>query len=179
MDPGPAGRDGSMQIGAETGPKILNTKSAGQNAGPKIFDHCYQSDIVNTIVLQFLPEHLHPPTVEIVPYFTESFRNPSRIDYGTGCDSNLLLRFCRLALRSRIKEEHLSRAQRHKILYKLGWKAKRKAKIPNTHWRRSLDGKTRFQIPTGEEAWMEKPSKTHLVLDQHCQSVIQNTQKHP
>lgn len=106
-------RSGSMWF--RTGAKILNTKRAEQNAGPKIFDHCYQSDIVNSIVLQFLHEHLHPPTVKIVPYFTDSFRNPRRIDYGTGHDVNLLFQFCRLALRSKFKEDWF-RAQRHKIL---------------------------------------------------------------
>ncbi|XP_011070459.1 serine/threonine-protein phosphatase 2A activator [Sesamum indicum] len=36
----------------------------------------------------FLPPHLHDSTIELVPYFTDSFGNASRIDYGTGHETN-------------------------------------------------------------------------------------------
>ncbi|KAH8508747.1 hypothetical protein H0E87_010765 [Populus deltoides] len=40
------------------------------------------------LMLQFLPDNLKSSTVEIVPYFTDSFGNSSRIDYGTGHETN-------------------------------------------------------------------------------------------
>jgi serine/threonine-protein phosphatase 2A activator len=39
-------------------------------------------------MLQILPELLKSSMVEIVPYFTDSFGNSSRIDYGTGHETN-------------------------------------------------------------------------------------------
>lgn len=39
-------------------------------------------------MFKFLPENLKPATVEIVPYFSDSFGNASRIDYGTGHETN-------------------------------------------------------------------------------------------
>uniref|UniRef100_A0A2P2IML8 Serine/threonine-protein phosphatase 2A activator n=1 Tax=Rhizophora mucronata TaxID=61149 RepID=A0A2P2IML8_RHIMU len=41
-----------------------------------------------SLMLQFLPEELKASTVEIVPYFVDSFGNSSRIDYGTGHETN-------------------------------------------------------------------------------------------
>ncbi|KAL0296483.1 UNVERIFIED_CONTAM: Serine/threonine-protein phosphatase 2A activator [Sesamum radiatum] len=41
-----------------------------------------------SFMLGFLPPHLHDSTVELVPYFTDSFGNASRIDYGTGHETN-------------------------------------------------------------------------------------------
>ncbi|KAI4389805.1 hypothetical protein MLD38_001988 [Melastoma candidum] len=40
------------------------------------------------IMLEFLPEDLRPSTVELVPYFLDSFGNATRIDYGTGHETN-------------------------------------------------------------------------------------------
>ncbi|VFQ75004.1 unnamed protein product [Cuscuta campestris] len=39
-------------------------------------------------MIQFLPEELRWATVELVPYFTDSFGNAIRIDYGTGHETN-------------------------------------------------------------------------------------------
>ncbi|XP_027345506.1 serine/threonine-protein phosphatase 2A activator [Abrus precatorius] len=41
-----------------------------------------------SFMLKFLPENLHSATVELVPYFADSFGNTSRIDYGTGHETN-------------------------------------------------------------------------------------------
>ncbi|KAJ6337564.1 hypothetical protein OIU76_007275 [Salix suchowensis] len=41
-----------------------------------------------SLMLLILPEHLKSSIVEIVPYFTDSFGNSSRIDYGTGHETN-------------------------------------------------------------------------------------------
>lgn len=41
-----------------------------------------------SLMLRFLPEDLAPATVEIVPYFADSLGNASRIDYGTGHETN-------------------------------------------------------------------------------------------
>ncbi|KAK7263386.1 hypothetical protein RJT34_30975 [Clitoria ternatea] len=41
-----------------------------------------------SLMLKFLPENLHHATVELVPYFADSFGNSSRIDYGTGHETN-------------------------------------------------------------------------------------------
>ncbi|KAL9359335.1 hypothetical protein Peur_047458 [Populus x canadensis] len=41
-----------------------------------------------SLMLQILPELLKSSMVEIVPYFTDSFGNSSRIDYGTGHETN-------------------------------------------------------------------------------------------
>ncbi|KAL6184139.1 hypothetical protein ACLB2K_045543 [Fragaria x ananassa] len=57
------------------------------------------------LMLKFLPPHLQPSTVEIVPYFTDSFGNPSRIDYGTGHETNFAAWLYCLARMEVIKEE--------------------------------------------------------------------------
>jgi serine/threonine-protein phosphatase 2A activator len=41
-----------------------------------------------SLMFRFLPENLRDATVEIVPYFSDSFGNSSRIDYGTGHETN-------------------------------------------------------------------------------------------
>ncbi|KAL6202676.1 hypothetical protein ACLB2K_026381 [Fragaria x ananassa] len=57
------------------------------------------------LMLKFLPLHLEPSTVEIVPYFTDSFGNPSRIDYGTGHETNFAAWLYCLARMDLIKQE--------------------------------------------------------------------------
>lgn len=59
----------------------------------------------DALMLQFLPQHLHASTIEIVPYFTDSFGNPSRIDYGTGHETNFAAWLYCLARMEVIKEE--------------------------------------------------------------------------
>ncbi|CAH9138365.1 unnamed protein product [Cuscuta epithymum] len=41
-----------------------------------------------SFMIQFLPPELHSATVELVPYLADSFGNASRIDYGTGHETN-------------------------------------------------------------------------------------------
>ncbi|KAK4423282.1 Serine/threonine-protein phosphatase 2A activator [Sesamum alatum] len=50
--------------------------------------HERMSAEAESFMLGFLPPHLHDSTVELVPYFTDSFGNASRIDYGTGHETN-------------------------------------------------------------------------------------------
>ncbi|CCD73872.1 Serine/threonine-protein phosphatase 2A activator [Caenorhabditis elegans] len=47
------------------------------------------------LLASVLPENVHDALVELVPYFTESFGNATRIDYGSGHEANfLILLFC-------------------------------------------------------------------------------------
>ncbi|XP_065881385.1 uncharacterized protein [Euphorbia lathyris] len=58
-----------------------------------------------SMMLQFLPDDLKSATIEIVPYFTDSFGNASRIDYGTGHETNFAAWLYCLARMGIIKEE--------------------------------------------------------------------------
>ncbi|KAL5558945.1 hypothetical protein UlMin_035156 [Ulmus minor] len=58
-----------------------------------------------SLMNRFLPDDLRSSTVEIVPYFTDSFGNPSRIDYGTGHETNFAAWLYCLARMGVIKEE--------------------------------------------------------------------------
>ncbi|XP_062097094.1 uncharacterized protein LOC133803147 [Humulus lupulus] len=58
-----------------------------------------------TLMLRFLPDELRSSTVEIIPYFTDSFGNSSRIDYGTGHETNFAAWLYCLARLGVIKEE--------------------------------------------------------------------------
>ncbi|KAK8552185.1 hypothetical protein V6N13_120602 [Hibiscus sabdariffa] len=60
---------------------------------------------VESLMLQFLPDDLKSSTVEIIPYFTESFGNSSRIDFGTGHETNFAAWLYCLARMGIIKEE--------------------------------------------------------------------------
>ena len=44
-----------------------------------------------------LPPDLAPAAVELVPYFTDSFGNATRIDYGTGHETAFCALLCCLA----------------------------------------------------------------------------------
>lgn len=57
------------------------------------------------LMLPFLPDDLRSSTIEIVPYFTDSFGNSSRIDYGTGHETNFAAWLYCLARMGVIKEE--------------------------------------------------------------------------
>nr|XP_007132534.1 hypothetical protein PHAVU_011G102600g [Phaseolus vulgaris]ESW04528.1 hypothetical protein PHAVU_011G102600g [Phaseolus vulgaris] len=50
--------------------------------------HEKMSNSAESLILKLLPENLHPATVELAPYFADSFGNASRIDYGTGHETN-------------------------------------------------------------------------------------------
>ncbi|TMX00975.1 hypothetical protein EJD97_025512 [Solanum chilense] len=58
-----------------------------------------------SFLLQFLPPGLQSATVELVPYFTDSFGNSSRIDYGTGHETNFAALLYCLARLGVVKEE--------------------------------------------------------------------------
>ncbi|KAF5739747.1 hypothetical protein HS088_TW12G00957 [Tripterygium wilfordii] len=59
----------------------------------------------DSLMLEFLPDDLKSATIEIVPYFTDSFGNSSRIDYGTGHETNFAAWLYCLAKIGIIKEE--------------------------------------------------------------------------
>lgn len=59
----------------------------------------------HSLMLRFLPDDLRSSTIEIVPYFTDSFGNSSRIDYGTGHETNFVAWLYCLARMGVIKEE--------------------------------------------------------------------------
>ncbi|XP_076955061.1 uncharacterized protein LOC143629765 [Bidens hawaiensis] len=50
--------------------------------------HSRMTENADRFTLQFLPPDLQSATVELTPYFTDSFGNSSRIDYGTGHETN-------------------------------------------------------------------------------------------
>ena len=67
--------------------------------------HARMVENSDSLMLRFLPEDLHSATVEIVLYFTDSFGNSSRIDYGTGHETNFAAWLYCLAKLGTIKEE--------------------------------------------------------------------------
>ncbi|XP_009772478.1 uncharacterized protein LOC107818780 isoform X1 [Nicotiana tabacum] len=67
--------------------------------------HEHMSCDAESFMLQFLPTDLHSATVELVPYFTDSFGNSSRIDYGTGHETNFAAWLYCLARLGVVKEE--------------------------------------------------------------------------
>ncbi|KAK9167006.1 hypothetical protein Scep_002197 [Stephania cephalantha] len=67
--------------------------------------HARLVDNAEPLMLQFLPEDLRSATVEIVPYFTDSFGNDSRIDFGTGHETNFAAWLYCLARLDIVKEE--------------------------------------------------------------------------
>ncbi|KAK3001536.1 hypothetical protein RJ639_021079 [Escallonia herrerae] len=67
--------------------------------------HERMSDKAEPFMLQFLPEDVRSATVELVPYFTDSFGNSSRIDYGTGHETNFAAWLYCLARLGVIKEK--------------------------------------------------------------------------
>ncbi|MFS7933209.1 putative peptidylprolyl isomerase [Helianthus anomalus] len=50
--------------------------------------HVRMTEHADSFILQLLPHELNSATVELTPYFTDSFGNSSRIDYGTGHETN-------------------------------------------------------------------------------------------
>ncbi|CAH1423655.1 unnamed protein product [Lactuca virosa] len=67
--------------------------------------HSRMTENADSLTLQFLPADLNSATVEITPYFTDSFGNASRIDYGTGHETNFAAWLYCLARLGIIKEE--------------------------------------------------------------------------
>ncbi|KAI3901612.1 hypothetical protein MKW92_018408 [Papaver armeniacum] len=58
-----------------------------------------------SLMLKFLPEDVRSSTKELVPYFTDSFGNSARLDYGTGHETNFAAWLYCLARMGVIKEE--------------------------------------------------------------------------
>ncbi|KAI3499074.1 hypothetical protein L1887_34867 [Cichorium endivia] len=67
--------------------------------------HSRMTENADSLTLQFLPADLNSATVELTPYFTDSFGNSSRIDYGTGHETNFAAWLYCLARLGVIKEE--------------------------------------------------------------------------
>ncbi|KAI7754408.1 hypothetical protein M8C21_020087 [Ambrosia artemisiifolia] len=67
--------------------------------------HERMTESSDSFMLQFLPEEMNSATVELTPYFTDSFGNSSRIDYGTGHETNFAAWLYCLARLGVIKEE--------------------------------------------------------------------------
>ncbi|KAG2275848.1 hypothetical protein Bca52824_058403 [Brassica carinata] len=62
-------------------------------------------NISKALVHEFLPDEFKESTIEIVPYLFDSFGNASRIDYGTGHETNFAAWLYCLAKMGIIKEE--------------------------------------------------------------------------
>ncbi|CAI0447854.1 unnamed protein product [Linum tenue] len=67
--------------------------------------HGRLEETCESMMLRFLPEELTTAMVEIVPYFMDSFGNSSRIDYGTGHETNFAAWLYCLARMGILKEE--------------------------------------------------------------------------
>ncbi|KAH0858821.1 hypothetical protein HID58_087082 [Brassica napus] len=67
-----------------------------------------------SLVHEFLPDEFKESTIEIVPYLFDSFGNASRIDYGTGHETNFAAWLYCLAKMGIIKEEDY-----HAVMYKV------------------------------------------------------------
>ncbi|KAH9690663.1 serine/threonine-protein phosphatase 2A activator [Citrus sinensis] len=67
--------------------------------------HSRLTDNSESLMLRFLPNELQAAVIEIVPYFNDSFGNSSRIDYGTGHETNFASWLYCLARMGVIKEE--------------------------------------------------------------------------
>ncbi|KAJ7958988.1 Serine/threonine-protein phosphatase 2A activator [Quillaja saponaria] len=67
--------------------------------------HSRLEEASESLMHRFLPDHLHSAIVEIVPYFMDSFGNYSRIDYGTGHETNFAAWLYCLTRLGLIKEE--------------------------------------------------------------------------
>lgn len=70
--------------------------------------HEKMCDSAENFMLEILPkdeEEIKGSTIELVPYFTDSFGNASRIDYGTGHEANFAAWLYCLARLGLIKEE--------------------------------------------------------------------------
>lgn len=67
-----------------------------QRFGNKAYRDWFQKLQTNAkdLLAEVLPEELHPAITEIVVYFTESFGNSTRIDYGTGHELSFIMFLC-------------------------------------------------------------------------------------
>ncbi|CAI9097043.1 OLC1v1033338C2 [Oldenlandia corymbosa var. corymbosa] len=67
--------------------------------------HDRMSSHAESFMLELLPPNLAEAAVELVPYFTDSFGNSSRIDYGTGHETNFAAWLYCLARLQIVKED--------------------------------------------------------------------------
>ncbi|KAG8365751.1 hypothetical protein BUALT_Bualt17G0004500 [Buddleja alternifolia] len=67
--------------------------------------HDRMSNDAHSFMLKFLPPAMETATLELVPYFTDSFGNSSRIDYGTGHETNFAAWLYCLARLGIVREE--------------------------------------------------------------------------
>lgn len=67
--------------------------------------HSKMVENAESFMLQFLPQDMRCATLEIIPYFIDSLGNESRIDYGTGHETNFVAWLYCLARLGLIKEE--------------------------------------------------------------------------
>lgn len=67
--------------------------------------HNRMTENSDSFMLQLLPTHLSSATIELTPYFTDSFGNSTRIDYGTGHETNFTAWLYCLARLGIINEE--------------------------------------------------------------------------
>ncbi|CAN4113831.1 unnamed protein product [Withania somnifera] len=71
-----------------------------------------------SFLLQFLPKEMEGASVEMVPYFTDSFGNSSRIDYGTGHETNFAAwLYCLARLRVVNEEDYQALVSRVFVKY--------------------------------------------------------------
>ena len=81
-----------------------NTTGADGNLSYRTW-HARMVGNSDSFMFRFLPENLLSAAIEIVPYFTDSFGNSSRIDCGTGHETNFLAWLYCLAKLGVIEEE--------------------------------------------------------------------------
>ncbi|KAH6773974.1 phosphotyrosyl phosphatase activator family protein [Perilla frutescens var. hirtella] len=80
--------------------------------------HERMSAEAEAFMLMFLPPQLRDAAVEIVPYFTDSFGNASRIDYGTGHETNFAAwLYCLAKLGVMIEEDYQALVSRLFVKY--------------------------------------------------------------
>lgn len=80
--------------------------------------HERMSDAAHSFMMRFLPDHLSNATIELVPYFTDSFGNASRIDYGTGHETNFAAwLYCLAKLGILQEEDYLATVSRIFVKY--------------------------------------------------------------
>ncbi|KAG9135457.1 hypothetical protein Leryth_007216 [Lithospermum erythrorhizon] len=67
--------------------------------------HERMSEEAESFMMRILPDEVKDASIELVPYFTDSFGNASRIDYGTGHETNFAAWLYCLAKLGIVKEE--------------------------------------------------------------------------
>lgn len=84
-------------------PPIQQTNKYGNFAYRDWYDRLLADS--EALILKFLPEDLKMRTKELVPYFTDSFGNFAKLDYGTNHELNFVAWINCLARMGVVKEE--------------------------------------------------------------------------